>query len=72
MYQIVTWGAWTGIADDPHTPQTEGWDANWADAMHWELKAGTTVEDVKRVIKFLGITADGVRKNDINGNPLRK
>jgi hypothetical protein len=40
--------------------------------MHWELKAGTTVEDVKRVIKFLGITADGVRTNDINGKPLRK
>ena len=72
MYQIVTWGAWTGIADDPHTPEKEGWDAGSADAMHWELKSGTTVEDVKKVIKFLGINANGVRNNDINGNPLPK
>jgi len=72
MYQIVTWGAWTGIADDSHTSEKEGWDAGSADAMHWELKSGTTVDDVKRVIKFLGINANGVRTNDINGKPLTK
>ena len=61
-YKILNWGAWTTIADDPHTPSTEGWDAAWADAMHWELKAGTTLADVKRVITELGIQPDGTRR----------
>lgn len=72
MYQIVNWGAWTEIADDPHTAQIEGWSAGYADAMHWELRAGTTVADVQRVIAFLGITKDGYRMNDAKGRPRRK
>lgn len=71
MYQVLNWGAWSGIADDPHTPQTEGWNPDYADAMHWELKAGTTVEDVRRVIEFLGITKDGYRMNDAKGRPRK-
>jgi hypothetical protein len=71
MYQILNWGAWTEIADDPHTSHVEGWNADYSDPMHWELKAGTTVEDVKRVIQFLGITKDGYRMNDAKGRPRR-
>jgi hypothetical protein len=66
IYQIVTWGAWTEIAGP------EGWSANYADAMHWELKKGTTVADVDRIIKLLGITPDGYRMNNANGKPRKK
>ena len=58
-YKVVNWGAWTKIADDPHTAQIEGWDAAYADAMHWELKRGTSIADVQAVIKKLGIQPDG-------------
>lgn len=58
-FEIVTWGAWTDYADDPSTPQVEGWDAGWSDPMHWELKSGTSVADVQRVIAKLGIQPDG-------------
>lgn len=60
-YKVVNWGAWTEIADDPHTAQIEGWDAAWADAMHWELKPGTTIADVQAVIAKLRIQPDGTR-----------
>jgi len=70
IYEIVNWGASYDIADDPHTPQTEGWDNGSADAMHWELKSGTTVADVERVIKKLRIGQDGIRR-DRKGNIVR-
>lgn len=60
-YKVVNWGAWTKIADDPHTSAIEGWDAAWADAMHWELRAGTTLADVQAVIAKLGIQPNGTR-----------
>jgi len=58
-YEIVNWGGWAEYADDPHTPEREGWEAAWSDPMHWELKAGTTVADVQRIIAKLGIRPDG-------------
>ena len=70
IYEIVNWGASVDIADDPHTTQTEGWSNSWADAMHWELKSGTTVADVERVIKKLRIGQDGIRR-DRKGNIVR-
>lgn len=70
-YEIVTWGAWTEIADDPHTAQVEGWGADWADAMHWELKPGTTVADVQRIIAKYGITENGVRMIGDNGRKVK-
>jgi hypothetical protein len=30
--------------------------------MHWELKAGTTLTDVERIIAKLGIQPDGTRR----------
>ena len=54
VYQIVQWGG--------------DWRAN--DYMHWELKPGTTQADVDRVIKHLGIGANGVRRNGPSGKPL--
>lgn len=60
-YEIVNWGGWAEYADDPKTPQREGWEAAWSDPMHWELRAGTTVADVQRVIAKLGIKPDGTR-----------
>lgn len=58
-YEIVNWGGWTDYADDPATSEVEGWGAQWSDPMHWELKKGTTVADVQRVIAKLGIQPDG-------------
>ena len=52
-------------ADDPKTSQREGWEAAWSDPMHWELKAGTTVADVQRVIAKLGIQPDGTRRKPV-------
>lgn len=54
VYQIVDWGG--------------NWRAK--DYMHWELRPGTTLADVQRVIKYLGIDAKGVRHNAWNGKPL--
>ena len=54
LYQIVDWGG--------------DWHAR--DWMHWELRPGTTIADVRRVIKHLGIDAKGVRHNGPDGRPL--
>lgn len=53
-YQIVIWGgdkAKGGDYKDPHS-----WDP-----MHYALKPGVTVADIQRVLKELGIDANGVR-----------
>ena len=60
-YEIVNWGGWAEYADDPRTAEREGWEAAWSDPMHWELKRGTTLADVQRVIAKLGIQPDGTR-----------
>jgi len=54
-YEIVYWGGATEC-DGNFNP-------GWWDWMHWELKPGTTVADVKRVIKKLGIDENGRRAN---------
>lgn len=68
-YRIVNWGAWSGIADDPHTPETEGWSMGGSDPMHWELKKGTTVADVQREIARLRIDGNGIRRRR-DGSPV--
>jgi len=53
-YQIVIWGgdrAKGGDYKDPHS-----WDP-----MHYALKSGVTVADIQKVLKNLGIDANGVR-----------
>lgn len=56
VYSIMNWGGdWTSFYDP----------------MHWELKAGTSVSDVARLIKKLGITPDGVRTKSRFGIPLK-
>jgi len=52
-YEIVYWGGATDCGGD--------YGPGWWDWMHWELKPGTTVADVKRVIKKLGIDENGRR-----------
>ena len=52
-YEIVNWGGATECGGD--------YGPGYWDWMHWELKTGTTVADVQRVIKKLGITASGIR-----------
>ncbi len=49
------------------------WGGDWKakDYMHWELAPGTTLAEVKALIKHLGIDAKGVRHNDIHGRPLK-
>lgn len=53
-YEIFNWGGAT-ICGGDYYPQ-------WWDWMHWELKAGTTLADVQRVIAKLGIQPDGTIK----------
>jgi len=63
-YAIVIWGGPTDMGGDYSQPQ------NW-DFMHWALAKGTNVDDVKRMIKHLGITDDGYRMNYANGKPRK-
>lgn len=60
-YKVLQWGGWSQYADDPHTPEREGWEAAWADPMHIEIKPGVTIAQVQQVIKDLGIQPDGTR-----------
>lgn len=57
VYSIMNWGG--------------DWSDKYYDPMHWELKAGTSVSDVARLIKKLGITPDGVRTKSRFGIPLK-
>lgn len=51
-YEILIWGGPTTLGGSYSQPQ------NW-DFMHWALKPGTTMDDVKRVKDKLGIKNDG-------------
>lgn len=53
-YEIVIWGGDKKRGGDYVTP-------SYWDPMHYALKPGTTVKDVKRVIKKLGIKPNGKR-----------
>lgn len=53
-YEIVIWGGDKARGGDYRTPQ-------YWDPMHYALKPGTTLKDVKRVIKKLGIKPNGKR-----------
>jgi hypothetical protein len=53
-YEIVMWGGATELGGDYRLSNTTDW-------MHWALKPGTTLADVQRVIKKLGIRPDGTR-----------
>lgn len=52
-YEIVYWGGATECGGD--------YNPGWWDWMHWELKPGTTVADVQRIIKKLRIDENGYR-----------
>lgn len=58
LYPILNWGG--------------DWSDRYYDPMHWELKKGTTVADVDRLIAKLGITNAGVRTRTKTGRKLRK
>lgn len=45
-YQVITWGG--------------SWSGNSVDEMHWEISRGVTLDDVRRVIRNLRLTVDGV------------
>jgi hypothetical protein len=51
-YEILIWGGPTSLGGEYSEPQ------NW-DFMHWALKPGTNMTDVKRVKAKLGIRNDG-------------
>lgn len=53
-YQIVIWGGDKAKGGDYKDP------GSW-DPMHYALKPGVTVADINRVLKELGIDANGVR-----------
>lgn len=57
IYPIVNWGG--------------DWSDKYYDPMHWELKKGTSVADVQRLIKKLGIKPNGTRTRNWAGIPLR-
>jgi LysM repeat protein len=64
LYEIVIWGGDKARGGDYRTPQ-------YWDPMHYALKPGTTLTDVKRVIKKLGIDANG-RRAGVNYSVLDK
>jgi hypothetical protein len=53
-YEIVIWGGDKARGGDYRTP-------SYWDPMHYALKPGTTLKDVRRVIKKLGIKPNGKR-----------
>lgn len=65
-YEILMWGGSTQLGGSYEQPQ------NW-DWMHWALKPGTDMADVKRVLDKLGIDDDGnVKKPEIVAPVLRQ
>lgn len=72
-YQIVIWGgpkadAW-GIDLPDNLKPYSGDYSRLVDAMHWALKPGTTLADVKAQIARLNIGTDGIRRRK-NGKPV--
>lgn len=72
-YRIVIWGGPKADVwgfDLPDNLKPYGGDySRLVDAMHWALKPGTTVADVKRECKRLRIGPDGIRRRR-NGSPV--
>lgn len=57
IYSILNWGG--------------NWSPAYWDPMHLELRSGSNLGDVHRVIKKLGINNDGVRTKNRFGLPIR-
>lgn len=57
IYAILNWGG--------------DWSDRYYDPMHWELKKGTSLADVQKLIKKLGIKPDGTRTRNWAGIPLK-
>lgn len=62
MYRVVIWGGNVTCGGDYQ---------HYNDWMHWAIAKGVTEQQVRDVIRLLGIDADGIRHNKANGRPLK-